>query len=150
MANSTLFQFGPVRFTVSPLNVHAWEHITGTEYARKMVMNSIPQREWVGESDHEIILNGMVFEKRIPGGVAGLEYLDAARLKGVAQTLIRGDMASGGAMMGWFVCEHLERKHTFLSGDGLGRVIAWQAYFSRADQPEPSSYAFNLFTLMGP
>jgi phage protein U len=113
-------------------------------------MNSIPQREWVGEGDHEIVLNGMVFEKRIPGGFAGLEFLDATRLNGIAQTLIRGDLSSGGKMMGWFVCEHLERKHTFLSGNGIGQVIAWQAHFSRADQPEASNFFYNLNKISGP
>jgi phage protein U len=150
VANSTLFQFGPVKFEVSPLNIHAYEHVTGTEYARKMVMNSIPQREWVGEADHEIILNGMVFEKRIPGGFAMLEFLDSTRLAGVAHTLIRGDSTSGGDMLGWFVCEHLERRHSFLGGDGRGRVIAWQGFFSRCDQPAASDYFFNLNQISGP
>jgi phage protein U len=148
--NSTLFQFGPVKFQVSPLNVHAYEHVTTTEYARKQVLDSIPMREWVGEGDTEIILNGMVFEKRIPGGVAGLEFLDATRLRGIAQTLIRGDSMSGGTMLGWFVCEHLERKHSFLSSDGVGKVIAWQAFLSRCDQPDPENYYFNYNKIAGP
>lgn len=150
MANHTLFQFGAVQFKVWPLNVHAYDHITGSEYARKMVMNSIPQREWVGESDHEIILNGMVFERRIPGGVASLEYLEAARFGGIAQTLIRGNSLSGGTALGWFVCEHLERKHTSIGGDGIGKVIAWQAHFSRADQPDPANYFYSLNKISGP
>lgn len=141
MANSTLFQFGPVLFRVMPLNINQYEIVTTTEYARKPVLNSIPQREWVGEGDEEVVLSGMVFPKRI-GGFANLEQLDAMRLNATAQPLIRG--AAVGTMLGWFVCEHLERRHNFLNSDGIGQTIIWQAAFSRCDQPSAADYPLSI------
>lgn len=139
--NATLFSWGPVLFQVAPLNVHEYDHITNTEFARKLIMGRGVSREFVGEGDEEIVFNGMIFPKRI-GGVANLAQLDAIRFAGLAQPLIRG--SSPGEMLGWFGCQHLERRHSSLSVDGMGKVIAWQGFFARMDQPSASSYVWNL------
>jgi phage protein U len=147
MALTTLYQFGPVKFEVLPFNVGEVEHVTGTEYARKLVIDALPQREWVGESDEEITLNGFIYPRRI-GGFANLEQLDATRLAGIAQTLIRGSLHAQN--LGWFVCEHLERKSSFLSGDGIGQVIHWQATFARCDIPQAATYFYDLHRILTP
>ena len=154
--NTVLFSFGPVNFrvvsTVGPktefLNVHEYSHVTSSDYARKLVIGANPQREYMGEGDEEILLSGMVFP-RARGGFGALEVLEANRRNATSQTLIRGG-SSGGAMLGWFVCEHLERRHTNLWLDGIGQVISWQGLFSRTDQPDPSNYYYALSQVMGP
>lgn len=144
---STLFMFGPLAFKVLPNSVSEYEHETGSDYARKLVMNAVPQREWVGEDDEVILLTGAIFPRRL-GGLEALAQLDAMRQEGVAQLLIRGNAI--GTPLGWFVCEHLERRHSSLWTDGVGQVILWRAAFARADAPDPGRHYENLYKILAP
>lgn len=143
MANAALFQWGLVQFQVQPLNVEKMDHFTGSDFAKKEVMESIIQREWVGERDEEIDLSGHIFPMAI-GGFGNLEAFDAARRAAQAHLLIRGG-GSYGQNLGWFVCEDLKRSHEKLWVNGIGRVIAFQARFARVDTPYAAGYYASIF-----
>lgn len=143
MANVTLAQWGPIQFQIFPLNIDRYDHFTGSDFARKDVLEAPPRREWVGERDEELNFHGRIFPLNI-GGFANLEALEAARGTGQAHVFVRG----GGNYMqnlGWFVCEDLRRGHEHLSQDGIGRVIEFTAKFARVDIPQPSNYFASMF-----
>lgn len=128
--NVTLLSWGPLQFQVHPLNIHELDHSTGTDWARKEIAGAAIYREWVGENDDEIFLRGNLFPYRI-GGLANLEALEAMRRAGVAGMMVRGD----GAVLGWFVCEKLVRRHTSLSAEGIGQQLAFEGIFVRVPTP---------------
>lgn len=160
MANSTLFQFGLVTFTVYPLNVSEVTHMTQTDWARKEVAGSQIFREWVGENDEEISLRGKVFPKFFEqqgsllatrnmvnrgNGMGHLDTLDEYRRYGRAQLLMRGD----GVKLGWFVIERLSRGHGYLDEHGIGQQIEFDATFVRVPANDPSFYYSDTTSSMG-
>jgi phage protein U len=145
MANVTLMQWGPIQFQIFPLNLDRYDHFTGSDFARKDVLEAPPRREWVGEKDEEISVHGRVFPLNL-GGFGHLEALDQARGTGLSHALVRG----GGNFMqalGWFVVEELRRGHEHLSPDGVGRVIEFQARFARVDIPRGAEYYNSIFQI---
>ena len=144
MATFTLYQWGPIQFQVYPLNVNEVDHSTMTEWARKEIAGAAVYREWVGESEEQINLRGKVFPhffKRrstsaAPGlnetsGLGHLDVMDNMRRLGQAHTLVRGD----GWHLGWYVIERLTRGHSFLSANGIGQQVQFEAIFQRVPVP---------------
>jgi phage protein U len=139
--NTKLYQWGPLQFEVWPLNVHEFDHQTGTEWAHKLVVGAPVYREYTGEDDETINFRGRIFPYRI-GGMSELELLNATRRAGIANLLIRGD----GVIMGWYVCEKLMRSNKELSAEGVGQVIEFEADFARIPSPEDgASYLSQLW-----
>jgi uncharacterized protein len=133
--NSMLYQWGLIQFEVQPLNVHAADHETATDWAHKDIAGASIYREWVGENDEKLFISGRLFPYRI-GGLSNLEVFEATRRAGTANMLIRGD----GSVLGWFVCEKLVRQHTYLSGQGVGQQIAFEAHLARVPVPPSATY----------
>lgn len=132
--NSQLFQWGPrIQFQIWPMNVHEYDHESDTDWAQKEIAGAAIYREWVGENDEVIYLRGKLFPYRI-GGVAEIEVFEGNRRAGLAQVLMRGSNPS--TKLGWFVCEKLVRANTFLSGEGLGQQIAFEAQMARVPTPQ--------------
>lgn len=131
-----LFSWGLVQFTLI-LNVSDVEHETETAWAIKEIAGAANYREWVGENDETLHLRGLLFPYRI-GGMKQIEVLEGARRGGVANLMIRGD----GIPLGWFVCENLHRAHSWLSSEGVGQQIAFEARFVRVPVPA-SDQAFS-------
>jgi phage protein U len=146
MANTTLMQWGAIQFQVWPLNIHAYDHFTGSDFAKKEVMESIVQREWVGERDEEIAVRGRIFPMAI-GGFANLEAFEAARRAAQSHILVRGS-GTLGQNMGWYVCEDLKRGHEHLAPNGIGRVINFEARFARVDTPWNAGYYPQIFDMI--
>lgn len=142
----TLMQWGPLQFQVWPLNFHELDHATETEWARKDVIDSSPQRENVGEGDEIINVRGRIFPHHRIGGWQQLEQFEAMRRAGQANQLIRGGN-NMGVVLGWFVCERLNRNHTSIGPDGIGKVVTFEAQFARADIPLPGEYLANIFSV---
>jgi uncharacterized protein len=150
-----LMTFGPIQFEVYPLNYHESDHTTASDYARKDIMESSPNREWVGEGDEEIVLRGRVFPYAVTmksfqsvgtvatgiglGAKSALDKLDAVRRAHHVDQLIEGG-ESEGRVLGWFVIERLIRHHTHIGAHGFGRVINFDASFMRVDTPDPTTY----------
>ncbi len=137
--NSLLYQWGPLQFTVWPLNVHEFDHETDTDWAQKEIAGAAIYREWVGENDENIYFRGKLFPYRI-GGMAEIEIFEANRRAGLAQLLLRG--GNPGTKLGWFVCEKLVRSNTFLSGEGLGQQIAFEAQLARVPTPQDNEAVY--------
>jgi len=133
--NATLYRWGPLEFHVWPLNVHEVDHETATDWAHKDIVGGPLFREWVGENDEKLHFRGILFPYRL-GGVKAMEAFDAMRRQGISGQMVRGD----GGVLGWFVCERIMRAHTFLSSEGWGKQITFEAEFARVPIPEPSSY----------
>jgi len=80
-----------------------------------------------------LYLRGRLFPYRI-GGVPQIEVFEGNRRAGLAQLLMRG--ANPTTKLGWFVCEKLVRANTFLSGEGLGQQINFEAQMARVPTPQ--------------
>jgi hypothetical protein len=130
-----LFTWGDVQFVVQPFNIHETDHETGTDWAQKEVVGAAIFREYVGELDEQMFFRGRVFPYRL-GGFSDLQKFEDYRRDGNSHPLIRGD----GYKLGWFVCEKLVRAHTFLSGQGIGQQIAFEAVLVRVPMPDPAGY----------
>lgn len=144
--NITLMSWGPIQFQIHPLNIDRYDHFTGTDFARKDVLETTPRREWVGEKDEEIALHGRVFPMNMKNSFGHLEAMETARGTGLSHALVRG---GGNYMMalGWFVIEDFRRGHEHLSADGIGRVIEFQAKFARVDIPRGADYYNSVFAI---
>jgi uncharacterized protein len=143
-SSSALYSWGPLQFQVWPLNIHEVDHETDTDWAQKEIAGSAIFREWVGENDENLYLRGKVFPYRV-GGMAELELLEASRRKGIAQAMIRGG-GNTGTHLGWYVIEKLVRSHKFLSSEGVGQVIEFEAIFTRVPVPfDPSQNYRDMF-----
>jgi phage protein U len=141
---SALYMWGTLAFEVWPLNVHEIDHETDTDWAQKEIAGSAIFREWVGENDENLYFRGKIFPYRI-GGMGALEMMEAYRRKGVAQALIRGG-ANMGTHLGWYVIEKLVRAHKFLSSEGVGQVIEFEAVFTRVPVPgDPAGHYAQMF-----
>jgi phage protein U len=154
--NFVLYTWGSILFQVYPLNVSQMNHVTQTDWSKKEIAGAASYREWVGENDEEIHLQGKVFPKYfaremrrrrgspIPGSSGGLGHLDVMdnmRRLGQAHALVRGD----GWHHGWFVLERLQRSHTFLDESGIGQQIEFDATFQRVPVPDDPAAYFKEF-----
>jgi hypothetical protein len=140
-----LYSWGTIQFEVFPLNVHEVDHETATDWAHKEIAGAPIYREWVGENDELLHLRGRIFPYRI-GGFSELESFEAMRANGVVNAIIRGNP---GIMMGWFVCERLVRSHTFLSTQGVGQQVTFEAVMARMPVPNSSSYFSQIWQTTG-
>ena len=131
---AAMYQWGPLAFEVWPLNIHEFDHETDTDWAQKEIVGSAIYREWVGENDENLYFRGKVFPYRI-GGMSEIELMEATRRKGIAQAMIRSG-AEQGTHLGWYVIEKLVRSHKFLSTEGVGQVIEFEAVFTRVPVPD--------------
>lgn len=136
-----LMQWGTIQFRIWPLNFHEMDHETATDWAHKEIAGAPIYREWVGENDETLYVRGKLFPYRINGDLTAIEILDAQRRAGIAHVLIRGD----GEYLGWYVIDKLVRNHTFISGEGVGRQIAFEAVFVRVPVPPADNYYSDLF-----
>lgn len=132
---TVLFQWGVIRFEVYPLNIHEFDHDTETDWAHKEIAGAAIYREWVGENDERLFFRGHIFPYRI-GGMDSLNAFEQQRRAGYSNLMVRGD----GRVLGWFVCEKLVRANTFLSAEGVGQQIAFEAAFARVPVPEAEMY----------
>lgn len=142
---STLYQWGTIQFQIFPLNVHEVDHETASDWAHKEIAGAAIYREWVGENDEQLFLRGKIFPYRI-GGMTELEHFNAMRRAGIANLLVRGNP---GDILGWFVCERLVRAHTFLSAEGVGQQIAFEATMARVPIPEADDYLSQMWKTSG-
>lgn len=61
MANSVIFQWGPIQFQVFPFGINDYSHATGADWAKKEIAGAAMYREWVGEADEQITVKGKIF-----------------------------------------------------------------------------------------
>jgi phage protein U len=139
--NLVLMTFGTIQFEVYPLNFHEWDHFGQTDYARKDIVESSVQREWMGEGDEEIVLRGRMFpyHRSGRGGLGELDRLDAVRREHQAHMLMRGG-DNEGVNLGWYVLERLNRHHTHVGPRGVGQALNFDAMFARVDIANASTY----------
>jgi phage protein U len=140
-----LMMWADIQFSVQPLNYHEMDHETATDWAHKEIAGAAIYREWVGENDEMIHLRGNLFPYRI-GGMAQIDKFESYRLQGMANLLMRGD----GRTMGWFVCEKLVRSHTYISFEGVGQQIGFEAIMVRVPVPAADTYLSQMWTAGGP
>jgi len=140
----TLYVWGEVQWTNIEFNTHEIDHETSTDWAHKEIAGAPIYREWVGENDELVYIRGMVFPYRIRG-LSMLEMFEAKRRQGIADMIVRGD----GRPMGWFVCEKLIRQHHFLSTEGVGQQITFEAIFARVPVPVSDQYFSNVWRVSG-
>ena len=140
-----LMQWGDIQFQVQPFNYHEMDHETASDFAHKEIAAAAIYREWVGENDELLHVRGKLFPYRI-GGMAEIDKFEAYRRDGFANMLLRGD----GRVLGWYVVEKLVRNHSWISFEGIGQQIAFEAVFARVPIPEPDRYLTNIWIAGGP
>ncbi len=146
--NFTLYRWGRIEFQVYPLNVHEFDHTTQTDYARKDIMGSSPQREWTGEGDEEFTFRGRMFPYHVRLGrraIPAIEAMDAERRRHRPNMLMRGG-ANEGYPLGWYVIDMLNRHNTLVGASGYGRVINFDVRFQRVDIPSVSEFTNSMLT----
>lgn len=137
-----LYQFGPVQFQRWPLNTHEANRESTYDFAEHAVVGGIQPLEAVGEGQDDMVLVGRLF----PHKIGGLSHLDALRRLGeaqAAQPLMRGD----GKALGWRVIRHIGERGSYLDASGIGRLIEFEATFSRTARPSASSWYATLVSL---
>ena len=78
------------------------------------------------------------------GGLIHLDVIDNMRRLGQSHILIRGD----GWHFGWYIIESLNRGHTFLSSDGVGQQVEFEAQFQRVPYPnDPASNFQQIYSV---
>jgi hypothetical protein len=140
-----LYSWGLIMFEIFPLNIHEVDHETATDWAHKEIAGAPIYREWVGENDELLHFRGRIFPYRI-GGMSDLELFESMRQKGVVNAMLRGNPAM---MIGWFACERLVRSHTFLSTQGVGQQVTFEAVMARFPVPDSSSYFSQIWQTTG-
>ena len=91
-----------------------------------------------------IHIQGRLFPYRI-GGMAMIDVFESQRRAGAANLLMRGD----GKNLGWYVCEKLVRTHHYISFEGVGQQIDFQAALARVPVPNGISNLQTLFMAGG-
>lgn len=137
-----LYQLGALTFAVWPFNTHQVGRDTGADFAAKDLVGSPRSREFVGEGDEQITLEGRLFPEKM-GGLSSLDLLHAMRAGGEAQILVRGD----GRNFGWYVIEKVSERGSHLDAKGVGRMIEFTVTLTRAGPPAGGRYLFDLFRL---
>lgn len=140
-----LMSWGQLLFDVVEHNIHEYDQVTQSDFARKDVAGAPPPREWTGEGDDELYLRGRVFPIRL-GGLTEQGVLDQMRRSGAAHPMIRGGNTVGsGAMLGWYICQQYVRNSTFLDERGRGKKIEFEGVFIRVPTPGPAGWLFDFF-----
>lgn len=137
--------WGDILFQVQPLNFDEMDHQTETDWAHKEIAGAAIYREWVGENDELLHVRGKLFPYRI-GGMAQIEKFDAYRRAGYANLIMRGD----GRTMGWFVCQKLTRNHSYISWEGVGQQVQFEAVMARVPVPAADTYLSTMWIAGGP
>lgn len=144
MPGAILFQWGPgIRFELYPLNTHEYTHRTATDYARKEILQDSIRREWVGEGDEDLVIRGRIFPYKL-GGMASLDAMDSERRGHRPHQLVRG--TNPAWRLGWYVISGLERGHTFIGKQGVGRKVEFTAHFVRVGRPDAAEYANSVMS----
>lgn len=139
-----LMSWGPLEFEVINPNIHEYDQLTSSAFAKKEVPGIRPPREYVGEDDEELYIRGKVFPRRL-GGRGKLDHFEALRRTGSAQALVLGT----GEALGWFVLERLIRSHKHLDPMGVGQLIEFEGIFVRVPVPYADDYIGMIFPILG-
>lgn len=136
-----LMMWGPVAFSIAPLNADRISIDNDTVFAAHAVAGSPPVYEHTGEGERSITIRGAVFPEHL-GGLANLEMLETLREQGEPQHLIRGD----GRMMGWCILDKVSQEHEHLNGMGVGRAISYTLKLQRCEPPQSYGSIFNIIS----
>lgn len=140
----TLYTVGPLKVQVAPFNVADVSERGSTDYAAKPVVGIEPPLEHVGEGANEMTLSGQLFPQAI-GGLNELEMLRQMRTSGKPQYVMRGD----GRPLGWFAIISADARHSYIDGQGVGKVIEVSISLRRAQTPSARSFFSLISGLLG-
>ena len=126
---------GYLVFEVSPFNTHQVERTSQTDFAEKPILGAPPRLELMGEGVETVTMSCRLFPEAL-GGLDELELLRRMRQSGGAAALMRVD----GVTLGWLVLTNFRELHTFLAGNGVGRVVDVEISLQRAYKPTTSEY----------
>jgi hypothetical protein len=130
-----LLMIGPVRMTVAPFNVTAYDQTRETSFVAKPVLGGREPMEYVGEGPATLNVSARLFPEKF-GGLFGVEVLNLARASGSPQWLMRGD----GGLMGWVVIERMTEKASHLDASGVGRIVDVEISLRRVGIPLAATF----------
>ncbi|MFI5411285.1 phage tail protein [Kaistia sp. UC242_56] len=134
---------GGVVFEIAPINVTAIEHSSEARFAEKPILGRRPPLEFIGDGAETFGLTVKLLPYEF-GGLDGLSNLAAMRQSGIAQYFMRGD----GVPMGWFVIEKVSERSSYLSAQGIGRVVDVDISIKRADAPVGSDFFASIMGML--
>ncbi|UYO50345.1 phage tail protein [Rhodopseudomonas palustris] len=140
---TTLMAYGPVTFSIYPLNPQSTERSTEASYVEKPVVGRRPPLEFMGDGAEDLTISAVLFPMKF-GGLSSLSVLDAMRTSGIPHLLVRGD----GTPLGWFCVIGAREKATYLDQSGVGQKIDIDLHLKRADAPNAAGYIAALMTLL--
>lgn len=132
------YQIGPVTLRQVGLGPDTVRMDGEHDFASKPVLGREPPLEDVGEGQNTLTLSGTLFPRKI-GGLTEYAILDQHRYNGTPVFILRGDLFP----LGWYRITSASREDRLLDRSGIGRVIAVNLKFVRADKP-PASRLFEL------
>ena len=135
-----LYAYGDLLFEIAPFNTEKTRRSTAADFAAKDLIGRRKSREYVGEGDEKLVFNCKLFPQKL-GGLDRLDWLDAVRLSGVPQMLVRGD----GTPLGWFLLEQVEENSSYLNGQGIGNMIDVTINLIRDDPPSAEAFISSFF-----
>lgn len=139
-----LYQLGSLTFEVWPFNTEETVRETRADFAAKDVLGSLRPREFMGEGDNSFTFTGRLFPEKL-GGLSGLDALDAMRLSGKPQILVRGD----GSNLGWWLVERVRESSSVLDPRGVGRIVDYEIGLMKSPSaPSVSSYLSTFLSLL--
>ncbi|MGY6703167.1 phage tail protein [Roseinatronobacter sp.] len=140
-----LYQIGTLTLDTRPFSADDVNRSASADFAVKPLIGAMQAREFMGEGDDTLTISGQLLPFKT-GGLTELEVAHQFRKSGQRLPVMRGD----GKMMGWFVIESIQERHSELMRDGVGFVVKHQIQLARVG-PEgaASSIIGALLSLFG-
>ena len=140
-----LFQVGPLQFRLGGLAPHEVERRAAADFAEKDVVGALRPAEFVGEGEDVLKFTCKLYTLEQPTGLDAIDTLDAMRLTGTPQMVIRGD----GRSMGWRRLTDYTEKHRITALSGIGKVIEYEVSLKLTPAPSANAMLSALVTLIG-
>ena len=125
-----LYQLGPVSVDVYPFSIDTFQREASADYAKKDIISGAPNREFMGEGDESLSLEGQILPLHI-GGLTELETLHDMRRSGTRLMVTRGD----GMVLGWHAIENITENHEDLVSSGIGIKVNHTIKLIKVDAP---------------
>jgi len=139
----TLMTLGGVPFEAYPFNTHEYAESGSVPFVEKAVIGGKPPKEFVGEDNEELTINGKLLPIKL-GGLDTLDMVKQMKSSGQPQFLMRGD----GKPLGWFVICKLNAKSTYLTDQGIGQVVEFDIALSESGSPTAEDYFLSILDFL--
>ncbi len=143
-----LYTIGAIQM-LCPMGLNPQDAIEdfGGDFAVKPIVGAQQPREFVGPADTHLVLSGTIFPFRYAAAGGSSGQTEIAQLKAYAAAgepvpVTRGD----GLVMGFYLIERVQLKHSKLAKTGLGRQQEFVLQMVQSPSGPSQATLTNLFT----